>query len=130
MMEELMNSTKGSRHIFLSTDEAYYVGMQDTASCNEAGHAAKLGSNGRLLAEHWLNVTAGHARSHSREVLFWGEYPPLLPEDVQFLPSYLMNAEMYNSTYDKQFRARGIRQMVFVSAQGSEPMFPSEWTDN
>jgi len=123
MFDDLLEATKGSEHFFLSTDEPYYVGLANNPRCNEAERARELGSVGKLLAE-FLTKTAGYLHDHGRKVLFWGEFP-LQPGDIASLPSYLINGEVYGPQFDPVFKARGIRQLLFTSTEGEEPLFPN-----
>lgn len=122
MMEDLVAANHGSRYFVLSTDEPYYVGLADNQQCHEAERAKQLGSVGKLLAE-FVTKTAAYLHQHGRTVIFWGEYP-LKPSDIGFLPSYLINGELYGPSFDRVFRAHGIRQMIYASTEGEEPLFP------
>ncbi|HTE25086.1 glycoside hydrolase family 20 zincin-like fold domain-containing protein, partial [Flavitalea sp.] len=120
MVDELINANKGGKYFFLSTDEAYYVGKSD----RDKSRAAALGGNGRLLAEYITRIS-NKIHEKGRKVIIWGEYP-LLPEDVTFLPSHLINGINGNSKdYGSRFKEHGIRHLVFTSAQGVEPLFPN-----
>jgi len=122
MFDDLLEANKGSKYFVLSTDEPYYVGLAKNAQCDEADRAKKLGSVGKLLAE-FVTKTAAYLHDHGRTVIFWGEYP-LKPDDIQALPSYLVNGEVYGPDFDPVFRAHGIRQMIYTSTQGEERWFP------
>jgi hypothetical protein len=71
-----------------------------------------------------VTKTAGYLHERGRTVLFWGEYP-LKPEDISSLPAYLVNGEVYGPQFDPLFKARGIRQSVYTSAEGEERLFPN-----
>ncbi len=122
MFDDLLEANKGGKYFVLSTDEAYYVGLADSAACPEAQRAKQLGSVGKLLSE-FVTKTAGYLHEHGRTVIFWGEYP-LKPDDIGSLPNYLINGEVYGSQFDLAFRAHGIRQMVYTSTEGEEQLFP------
>ncbi len=122
MFDDLLAANKGGKYFVLSTDEAYYVGLADSADCHETERARQLGSVGKLLAE-FVTKTAGYLHEHGRTVIFWGEYP-LKPDDIPALPSYLINGELYGPQFDPVFRAHGIRQMVYTWTEGEEQMFP------
>jgi hexosaminidase len=123
MFQDLLDANRGSKYFVLSTDEPYYVGLARNAQCNEADRARQLGSVGRVLAE-FVTKTAGYLHEHGRAVIFWGEYP-LKPDDIPSLPSYLINGELYGPEFDPAFKAHGIRQMVYTSTEGEEPLFPN-----
>jgi hypothetical protein len=122
MYQDLLDANRGVKYFYLSTDEPYYIGTANNAQCQEAARAQQLGSPGKLLAE-FLDKTAGFLRDRGRTVLFWGELP-LVPGDIPSLPPYLVNGETYGPAFDPAFQARGIREMVYVSTEGEEPMFP------
>ena len=119
---DLLQANRGVKYFYLSTDEPYYVGLASQPECNEAAGAKQLGSVGRLLAS-FIARTAGWLHDQGREVIFWGEYP-LKPGDIEALPSYLINGEVYGPDFDPAFRKHGIRQMIYVSTQGEERHFP------
>jgi hexosaminidase len=123
MFQDLLDANKDSKYFVLSTDEPYYVGLAKNAQCGEADRARELGSVGRVLDE-FVTKTAGYLHDHGRTVIFWGEYP-LKPADIDALPSYLINGETYGPDFDPLFKAHGIRQMVYTSVEGEEPLFPN-----
>ena len=47
MFKDLLDANRGVKYFYLSTDEAYYVGLADSPACNEAARAKELGSVGR-----------------------------------------------------------------------------------
>jgi len=122
MFQDLMDANRGVKYIVLSTDEPYYVGMANNSQCQEALRAKELGGRGRLLAE-FITKVSNSLHDRGRTVLFWGEMP-LRPEDIPFLPPHLVNGETYGPKFDPVFKAHGIREMVYVSTEGEEPMFP------
>jgi hexosaminidase len=122
MFQDLLDANRGVKYFYLSTDEPYYVGLADNPPCNEAARAKELGSVGKLLAE-FVAKTAGWLHDHGREVIFWGEYP-LKPGDIDSLPPYMINGEVYGPEFDPVFKRHGIRQMIYVSTQGEERHFP------
>lgn len=123
MYQDLLDADRGSKYFLLSTDEPYYVGLAKNAQCDEADRAHELGSVGKMLAE-FVTKTAGYLHDHGRTVIFWGEYP-MVPGDIASLPSYLVNGELYGPEFDPVFKAHGIRQMVYTSLEGEEPLFPN-----
>ena len=123
MFDDLLEATKGSKYIVLSTDEPYYVGLANNPQCNEVDRARELGSVGKLLAE-FVTKTGGYLHDHGRTVLFWGEFP-MVPDDIASLPSYLINAEVYGPDFDPVFKAHGIKEMVFTSTNAEEELFPA-----
>lgn len=118
MMNDLIAANKGSRYFLFSTDEAYYVGM----SGSEKKRADILGGNGRLFAEYIARI-ANKLREKGRKVIIWGEYP-LRPEDINSLPSHIING-VYDPATANIFKANGMRQLIYTSMQGEEPLFPN-----
>ena len=123
MFQDLLDANKGVNYFYLSTDEAYYIGLADNSQCNETARAKELGSVGKVLAE-FLTKAAGYLHDRGRTVIFWGEYP-LKPDDITSLPKYLVNGETYGPAFDPLFKAHGIRSMIYSSTQGEEKLFPS-----
>ena len=117
MFSELLQASQGGKYVLLSTDEAYYSGKGG----NEKKAAASCGSNGKLLAR-FVHDLADTLVKQGREVIFWGEFP-LTPPDIPALPPYLINGE-YNEM-SHEFRKHGIRQLIYTSTQGVEPVFPN-----
>ncbi len=122
MFDDLLAANKGVQYFVLSTDEPYYVGLADNDQCREAARAKQLGSVGKMLAE-FVTKTAGYLHQRGRQVIFWGEFP-LKPADIDALPNYLINGELYGPQFDPVFRAHGIRQMIYTSTEGEEQLFP------
>jgi hypothetical protein len=78
---------------------------------------------GRVFA-HFVNKAGGYLHNHGRTVIFGGEYP-LKPGDISAFPSYLIDGETYGPEFDRAFHQQGIRQMIYSSSEGVEPMFPN-----
>ena len=122
MFDDLLAANKGVKYFVLSTDEPYYVGLADNDQCREAERAKQLGSVGKMLAE-FTTKTADYLHQRGRQVIFWGEFP-LKPDDIDALPNYMINGELYGPKFDPVFRAHGIRQMIYTSTEGEEQLFP------
>jgi len=122
MFQDLTEANRGGKFVYFSTDEPYYVGMADNANCQERAAAAKLGSVGKLLAQ-FITQIAQPLHEQGRTVMFWGEFP-LVVSDIESLPPYLVNGEVYGPDFDPVFHKRGIRQMIYTSTQGEERFFP------
>ena len=56
MFQDLLDANKGVKYLYLSTDEAYYIGKADNAQCREVEAARQLGSVGKLLAQAEADV--------------------------------------------------------------------------
>lgn len=122
LFQDLLDANRGVKYFYLSTDENYYVGLASNPQCDEAARAKELGSVGKLLAE-FVTKTAGWLHDHGREVVFWGEFP-MKPGDIEALPPYMINGEVYGPQFDPLFKSHGIREMIYVSTQGEERLFP------
>jgi hexosaminidase len=118
MFTELIQASKGSKLILLSNDEAYYTGKAPS----EKPMADSLGGNGRLLA-WFIKKLADRLHEQGRTVLFWGEFP-LRREDIPALPNHLVNG-VYSKDVAADYKKHGIRQFVYTSTQGAEPIFPN-----
>lgn len=123
MFQDLLDANRRGKYFLLSTDEPYYVGMSNRPGTDEAGRAAQLGGVGKLLAE-FITRCAVYLHQRGRTVIFWGEYP-LKPEDIRGLPRYLVSGETGGPKWDPEFRKHGIRQLIYTSTQGEEPLFPN-----
>ncbi len=123
MFQDLLDANKGVDYFYLSTDEPYYIGLADNAQCREAARARELGSVGKLLAE-FVTKTADYLHQRGRRVIFWGEYP-MKPADLSALPAYMINGEVYSPEFDRIFKQRGMREMIYTSSEGEEKMFPN-----
>jgi hexosaminidase len=122
MFQDLADANRGGKFVYFSTDEPYYVGMADNPDCQEKAAAEKLGSVGKLLAK-FITQIAQPLHEQGRTVMFWGEFP-LAVSDIESLPPYLVNSEVYGPDFDPIFRKHGIKQMIFTSVQGEERFFP------
>jgi hexosaminidase len=122
MFQDLMSANKGGKYFHLSTDEAWFIGKADNDQCHEAVRAKELGSPSKLWVEY-TNKTANFLRDHGRQVIFWGE-TPMQAEDIPLLEPWLINGEVYSPAYNRAFRARGIRQIIYTNTLPDDPLFP------
>jgi hypothetical protein len=122
MSQDLINANQGGAYFHLSTDEAWFIGRADNSQCREADRAKQLGSPSKLWAEFASKMT-DFLEAHGRKVIFWGE-EPLQAEDIPMLPAGLINGEVYSPAYNKAFRERGIRQMIYSNSLPDDPLFP------
>ena len=118
MMNDLIDANKGGKYFLFSTDEAYYIGMSEA----EKKRADVLGGNGRLYAEYITRI-ANKLHDKGREVIIWGEYP-LRPVDINYIPSHIING-VYDGETAFKFKEHGMRQLMYTSTQGEEPLFPN-----
>jgi hexosaminidase len=123
MFQDLIDSTKGSTYFHLSTDEAWFIGKADNQQCHEAKRAKALGSPSKLWVEY-TNKAAQYLKDHGRQVIFWGE-DPMQAADIPSLVPWLINGEVYSPAYNRAFRARGIRQIIYTNSLPDDPLFPA-----
>jgi hexosaminidase len=122
MFQDLLDANKGVSYFYLSTDEAYYIGLANNSQCQEAQRAKELGGVGKLLAE-FVTKASTYLHDRGRTVVFWGE-SPLKPEDIASLPPHVVNGETYGPRFDPLFRKQGIREMIYTSSEGEEKLVP------
>lgn len=122
MFQDLLDANKGGKYFFLSTDEAYYMGMSDDPKFSEVARAKEVGGPGKLLAE-FVTKAAGYAHERGRTVFFWGEHP-MKPADVPACPPWMINGLTHGGEFDAAFKAHGIRSTAYLSLAGSERLFP------
>jgi hypothetical protein len=121
MFQDLIDANRGGKFVYLSTDEAYYIGLADNAQCREKAAAEAKDSVGKLLAE-FVATVANRMHEQGRTVIFWGEYP-LKTGDIASLPAHLVNGEVYGPEFDALYKKHGIKQMIYTSTQGGEARF-------
>jgi hexosaminidase len=126
MFQDLVDANRGGKYLYLSTDEAYYIGMADNPACQEKAAAQKLGSVGKLLGQ-FVTEIAEPLHKQGRTIMFWGEFP-MKAGDIDSIPPYMVNGEVYGPEFDPLFHKRGIRQMIYTSTQGEEKFFPDYYS--
>ena len=122
MYDDLLAANRGVKYFYLSTDEAYYVGMANNSGCHEADRARELGSPGKVLAE-FVSQAANYLHDQGRTVIFWGEYP-LKITDIEALPKHLVNGETSGEPLNSAYKKHGIRQTIYGAIEGEEQLFP------
>ncbi|MBX3257104.1 MAG: family 20 glycosylhydrolase [Chitinophagaceae bacterium] len=118
MMDDLFAANKGGKYVLFSTDEAYYAGKTP----NDKMRAEALGGNGRLLAEYITRI-GNQLHRKGRKAIIWAEYP-LRKEDINHIPSHIISG-VYNDEWASTIKAHGMRQLIYTSTQGVEPLFPT-----
>ncbi|MGN6495431.1 MAG: glycoside hydrolase family 20 zincin-like fold domain-containing protein [Agriterribacter sp.] len=118
MMDDLFAANKGGKYVLFSTDEAYYVGKTPY----DKERAKAVGGNGRLLAEYITRI-GNRLYEKGRRSIIWAEYP-LTKEDINSLPSHIISG-VYNDKWASTIKAHGMRQLIYTSTQGVEPLFPT-----
>lgn len=118
MMNDLFAANKGGKYVVFSTDEAYYTGKAPA----DSQRAAALGGPGKLLAEYITRI-GNQLHQRGRKVIIWTEFP-LKKEDIKDLPNHIISG-VYNHEWAPTIKAHGMRQMIYTSTQGVEPLFPN-----
>lgn len=119
MYDELIEATPGCRYIHVGTDEPYFLG--EGVSCGCRARRDAIGAGG-MMAEYIARCTK-HLAAKGRTVFCWGE-SPMNPPDVARLPRGIVNAVYQNLAMSEQYRAHGIRELIYCPVQGERPLFP------
>ncbi len=118
MMDDLFAANKGGNYVVFSTDEAYYTGKAPA----DKQRAAAVGGNGKLLAEYITRIS-NQLHKRGRKVIIWTEFP-MKKEDIKDIPSHIISG-VYNNDWASAIKAHGMRQLIYTSTQGVEPLFPT-----
>lgn len=118
MMNDLFAANKGGKYVVFSTDEAYYVGKTPA----DKKRAEALGGNGNLLAAYITRIS-DKLYQKGRKSIIWTEFP-LRKEDINDIPSHIISG-VYNDKWASTIKAHGMRQIIYTSTQGVEPLFPT-----
>lgn len=81
-----------------------------------------MGGNGRLLAD-FITRIGNQLHERGRKAIIWVEYP-LTMEDINRIPSHIISG-VYNDKWAAATKAHGMRQLIYTSTQGVEPLFPT-----
>ncbi len=117
MYDDLIAATKGVDYFFVSTDEVYYAGIG--ANCTEPYNPV----NRSLKWTEFAQRARDHLASRGRRMLAWIEYP-VLPEHIERIPSDVIDGIVGDERFVDTEVKRGMRQLVYVSMQGAELLFP------
>ncbi len=118
MFDDLIAATKGVEYFFVSTDEYYYAGID--ARCGKPYNE----ENRSLQWVEFANRAHKYLAKRGRKMLAWVEYP-VLPQHIKLLPPDLIDGVVGAEEYLKWENKLGIRQLGYVSMQGSEYLFPN-----
>jgi hexosaminidase len=117
MYDDVIRATRGVNYFFVSTDEVYYAGI-------ESGCARPYNPVNRSLAfAEFVRKAHDHLADQGRRMLAWLEYP-LLPEHIQMIPSGVIDGVAGEPEFLPLEREKGMRQLIYVSMQGAEFLFP------
>jgi len=117
MYDDLVKATRGVDYFFVSTDEVYYAGIEP--ECSRPYNPV----NRSLTWVEFVRKARDYLNSRRRRILIWAEYP-LLAEHVPMLPADVIDGVIGEEEYLEAERKLGIRQLGYVSMQGSELLFP------
>ena len=118
MYDDVIKATRGVDYFFVSTDEIYYAGIG--AKCPQPYTAERQSLKWIEFARRARDFLA----TRQRKMLAWVEYP-VLPEHVRMLPPDIIDGVMGEEEYLKSENDLGIRQLIYVSMQGAELLFPN-----
>jgi hypothetical protein len=117
MYDDVIRATRGVEYLFASTDEVYYAGIESLCS-------RPYNPDNRSLAwVEFVRKARDFVKPRGRRMLVWAEYP-LLPEHVKLLPPDIIDGVIGEAEYLPDENKLGIRQLAYVSMQGSELLFP------
>ncbi|MCC6586703.1 MAG: beta-N-acetylhexosaminidase [Bryobacterales bacterium] len=117
MYDDVVKATPGVDYVFASTDEIYYA---------STGEKCPKPDSADLRSRLWAEFTkraADYLQSKNRRTLAWLEYP-LLAKHLDMIPSSVIDGVIGEDDYLPVERKKGMRQLGYVSTQGSEFLFP------
>jgi hypothetical protein len=117
MYDDVIKASRGVDYLFASTDEVYYAGIESL--CAKPYNP----ENRSLQWVEFVQKARDFLKPRGRKMLVWAEYP-LLPEHVKLLPPDIIDGVIGEPEYLPAENKLGIRQMAYVSMQGSELLFP------
>ncbi len=118
MYDDLIAATRGIDYFFVSTDEVYYAGIDCKQPYNAASRSA-----------HWADFAIrahDHLAARGRRMLAWLEYP-LLAKDVERIPADVIDGVDGDESFDAVEKRKDMRQLLYVSLQGAEFLFPDHF---
>ncbi len=120
MYDDLIAATKGIDYFFVSTDENYYAGIG--AACTRPYNPANRSAE-------WADFAIrahDHLAARGRRMLAWLEYP-LLAKDLERIPADVIDGVVGDDSFVEIEKRKGMRQLVYVSMQGAEFLFPDHF---
>lgn len=117
MYDDLVRATRGVDYFFVSTDEVYYAGIE--SQCTRPYNPVHRS----LTWVEFVRKARDFLHSRGRRILVWAEYP-LLPEHVPMIPPDVIDGVIGEEEYLEAENKLGMRQLGYVSMQGSELLFP------
>jgi len=116
MYDDVVKATQGVKYFFVSTDEVYYAGIEGTCR-------PYTPENRSLTWAEFVKGAREHLAKQGRRILVWAEYP-LLPQHMSMIPPDVIDGVIGNQGYIPIENKLGMRQLAYVSTQGSEYLFP------
>ena len=120
MYDDLIAATRGVDYFFVSTDEVYYAGIESACAApyNPANRSRQWAEFARRAHDHLA--------AKGRRMLAWLEYP-LLPADLGTIPADVIDGVVGEPEFLPIEKERGTRQLIYVSMQGAEYLFPDHF---
>lgn len=118
MYDDVVKATRGVDYFFVSTDEVYYAGIEP--ECSRPYNPV----NRSLTWVEFVRKAHDFLKARGRRILVWAEYP-LLAEHVHMLPPDVIDGVIGEEEYLEAENKLGMRQLGYVSMQGSERLFPN-----
>lgn len=120
MFDDVIRATPGVEYFFVSTDEVYYAGIEGTCGVYTPESRSQRWAEFARRAHDFL-------AQRGRRMLAWIEYP-LLAQHLPLIPSGVIDGVMGDAAYLPIEREKKMRQLIYVSLQGSEFLFPDDFT--
>jgi hypothetical protein len=120
MYDDVIRATKGVNYFFASTDEVYYAGIEGRCG------AYTPANRSRILAE-FDRRAHDFLAARGRRMLAWLEYP-LQAEHLEALAPDVIDGVMGEASFLPVEQRKGMRQLIYVSLQGGEYLFPDYLT--
>jgi hexosaminidase len=121
MYDDLLDANKGVKYIHFGGDEPYYIGWAQNAQCDEKNLADQLGSRGKVLGQFYVKA-GDYLRARGRTPSVWAYYP-LVPGDIESVPSYFIGDMTFGPKFDPVFKAHGIRQKIYINVVAGDAFF-------
>jgi hypothetical protein len=117
MYDDVIRATRGVDYFYVSTDEIYYAGAGD--KCTQP-------NTDDFRSEKWAEFARrahDHLAAKGRRMLAWLEYP-LLAKHLPLIPSTVIDGVIGEPEFVPIENEKKMRQLAYVSLQGSEFLFP------
>lgn len=122
LLGELIAATPGCRYIHLGTDEPYFLGQGADCPCKAK---LKTMEQGGIFAELICTMNE-FVKGKGRTAMYWGEHP-MEPRHIKLLPAGTVNSVLLEPERSKEYKKRGIKELVYTPIQGTRWFFPDYW---